>query len=128
MLSNSVANFINCIQVFYALLDLDLVLQGCTVQRYMSEKIISPSDGDTSEEEEFTKIMSTHNATVVENVDKNSNSSNSDYTKLVSVSLTTASTKSKYMCIFLHYLNFTKCRYNLLIHHNANLITFNYIL
>ena len=74
----------------------------------MSDSIILPSDGDTSEEEET------------------SNSSNSDYTKLVSVSLMTASTKHKYMCIFLQYLNFTK--YNRLIHHNANLITFNYIL
>ena len=72
----------------------------------MADSIISPSDGDTSEEEEFTRIMSTNNATVVENVDETSNSSNSDYTKLVSVSLTTASTECKYMCIFLHYLNF----------------------
>ena len=91
----------------------------------MADSIISPSDGYTSEEEEFTKIMSTNNATVVENVDETSNSWNSNYTKLVSISLTTASIQCKYMCIFLHYLNFTK--YNLLIHHNAILITFNYI-
>ena len=36
----------------------------------------------------------------------------------------TASTEHK--CIFLHYPIFTK--YNLLIHHNANLIASNYIL
>ena len=42
----------------------------------MADSIISPSDGDTSEEEEYTRIMSTNNATVVENVDQTSNSSN----------------------------------------------------
>ena len=31
----------------------------------MADSIISPSDGDTSEEEEYTRIMSTNNATVV---------------------------------------------------------------
>ena len=72
----------------------------------MADSIISPSDGDTLEEKEFTKIMSTNNTTVVENVDEISNLSNSNYTKLVSVSHTTASTKHKYMCIFLNYLNF----------------------
>ena len=51
------------------------------------------------------------------NGEETSNSSNSDYTQLVSVSLTTASTECKSMCIFLHYLTFTK--YDLLIHHNA---------
>ena len=68
----------------------------------MSDSIISPTDGDTSEEEEFTKIMPTNNATVVENVDETSNSSTSDYTEVVSLSLTTASTERKYMCI--HFL------------------------
>ena len=71
----------------------------------MADSIISPSDGDTSEEKEFTNMF-TNNATVVENVNEIPNSSNSNYTKLVSVSHTTASTKHKYMCIFLHYLNF----------------------
>ena len=51
----------------------------------MADAIISPSDGDTSEEEEYTRIMSTNNRTVVENVDETSNSSNHDYTQLVSV-------------------------------------------
>ena len=68
----------------------------------MTNSIISPSDGDTSEEEEYTRIMSTNNATVVENVDETSNSSNPDYTQLVSVSFTNSSTQCKYMCIFLH--------------------------
>ena len=75
------------------------------MSKEMSDSIISPSDGDTSEEEEFTKIMPTNNATVVENVDETSNSSTSDYTEVVSLSLTTASTERKYMCIhFLHQL------------------------
>ena len=89
-------------------------------------KQISPSDGDTSEQKEYTRIMATNNARVVENVNETSNSSNPNYTQLVSVSFTNAGTEHKYMCIFLHYLNFTK--YNLLIHHNANVKTFNYIL
>ena len=73
------------------------------MSKEMSDSIISPTDGDISEEEEFTKIMPTHNATVVENVDETSNSSTSDYTEVVSLSLTTASTQRKYMCIhFLH--------------------------
>ena len=56
----------------------------------MAHSIISPSDGDTSEEEEYTNIMSTNNPTVVANVDETSNSSNHDYTQLVSVSFTNA--------------------------------------
>ena len=54
----------------------------------MADSIISPSDGDTSEEEEYTRIMSTNNPKVVETVDETSNSSNHDYTQLVSVSFT----------------------------------------
>ena len=92
----------------------------------MSDSIISPSNGDTSEEKEYIRIMATNNATVVENVNETSNSSNPDYMQLVSVSFTNAGTECKYMYIFLHYLNFTK--YNLFIHHNANVKTFNYIL
>ena len=61
-----------------------------------ADSIISPSDRDTSEEEEYTRIMSTNNATVVESVDETSNSSNHDYTQLVSVSFTNASTECKY--------------------------------
>ena len=56
----------------------------------MVESIISPSDGDTSEEEEYTRIMSTNNPTVVETVDETFNSSNCNYTQLVSVSFTNA--------------------------------------
>ena len=56
----------------------------------MADSIISPSDGDTSEEEEYTSIISTNNATVIETVDETSNSSNCDYTQLVSVSFTNA--------------------------------------
>ena len=68
----------------------------------MADSIISPSDGYTSEEEEYARIVSTNNATVVENVDETSNSSNPNYTKLVSVSFTNASTEHKYIYIFLH--------------------------
>ena len=68
----------------------------------MADSIISPSDGDSWEEEEYTRIVSTNNATVVENVDETSNSSNLDYTQLVSVSFTNSSTEGKYMCIFLY--------------------------
>ena len=86
----------------------------------MADSIILPNDGDTSEEDEFTRIMPTNNVTVVENMDETSNLSHSNYTKLVSVSLTTVSTKHKYMCIFLHYLNFyqiyftksSQCKFN----------------
>ena len=56
----------------------------------MADSIISPSDGDTSEEEEYTRIMSTNNPTVVETADETSNSSNCDYTQLVSFSFTNA--------------------------------------
>ena len=62
----------------------------------MADAIISPTDGDTSEEEEYTRIMSTNNPTVVETVDETSNSSNHDYTQLVSVSFTIAGTECKY--------------------------------
>ena len=92
----------------------------------MADSIISPSDEDTSEEKEYARIMSTNNPTVVETVDATSNSSNCNYTQLVSVSFTNASTKSKlvlYMFIFLHYLNLTK--YNSVIHHNSNVISLN---
>ena len=56
----------------------------------MADSIISASDGDTSEEEEYTRIISTNNTIVVETVDETSNSSNCDYTQLVSVSFTNA--------------------------------------
>ena len=62
----------------------------------MADAIISPTGGDTSEEEEYTRIMSTNNPTVVETVDETSNSSNRDYTQLVSVSFTNAGTECKY--------------------------------
>ena len=71
----------------------------------MADSIISPSDGDTSEEEEYTRIMSTNNATVVKNVDETSNSSNHDYTQLVSVSFTNASTEHMYHTVYLFTLS-----------------------
>ena len=87
----------------------------------MSDCIISPSDGDTSEEEEFSRILYTNNPKVVEDVDKISNSSNTDYTvtQLVSVSFTT--TQGTYMYFF-HCIIFTK--YILLIYHKP---TFKHI-
>ena len=99
-----------------------------TLAKKKADSIISPIDGDTSEEEEYTRIMSTNNPTVVENVAQTSNSSNPDYTELVSVSFTTASIKRKYMCNFLHCEFYHFYIYNLLIHHNPNVTTFNYIL
>ena len=62
-----------------------------------TDSIISPSDGDTSEEEEYTRIMSTNNPTVVETVNGPSNSSNCDYMQLVSVSFTNAGTVLVYL-------------------------------
>ena len=59
-------------------------------EKKMADSIISPSDGNTSEEEEYTRIMYTNNPTVVETVNETSNSSNHDYTLLVSVSFTNA--------------------------------------
>ena len=47
--------------------------------------------------------MSTNNATVVENVDETSNSSNHDYMQLVSVSFTNASTEYKYCACLSFY-------------------------
>ena len=67
-----------------------------TYERKNPYSIISPSVGDTSEEEEYTRIMSTNNPTVVETVDETSNSSNPNYMQLVSVSFTNASTECKY--------------------------------
>ena len=63
----------------------------------MADSIISPSDGDTSEEEEYTRIMSTNNRTVVETVDETSNSFNRNYMQLVSVSFTNAGTVHVYL-------------------------------
>ena len=65
-------------------------------RKKMVDSIISHSDGDTSEEEEYTRIMSTNNPTVVETVDETSNSSNPHSMQLVSVSFTNASTECKY--------------------------------
>ena len=48
----------------------------------MADSIISPSDGDTSEYQEYTRIMSTNNPRVVETVDETSNSSNCNYSNL----------------------------------------------
>ena len=56
----------------------------------------SPSDGDISEEKEYARIMSTNNATVVENVDETSNLSNCNHTQILSVSFIYASTEFKY--------------------------------
>ena len=69
----------------------------CQVQTYGKKWLI----GDTSEEEEYTRIMSTNNPTVVETVDETSNSSNCDYTQLVSVSFTNAVTECKYHTFYI---------------------------
>ena len=103
------------------------LLAGNTFQFCIMERqtLVSSSDGDTSEEEEFSRILYTNNPTVVEDVDETSNSSNPNYTQLVSVSLTTALSNISTCVSFYIIWIFTK--YILLIHHNANLRTFNKI-
>ena len=56
----------------------------------MANLIISPSDEDTSEGEEFSNILFTNNPTVtkIDVIDESSNSSTAQYTELVSLSLT----------------------------------------
>ena len=50
--------------------------------------VISPSDDDTSEIDEFTNFLFTNKVTQVNAIDESSNSSIAEYTQLVSVSLT----------------------------------------
>ena len=76
------------------------------MSKKMSDSIISPSDGDTSEEEEFTKIMPTNNATVVENVDETSNSSTSDYTEVVFYFLSQLQVLNVSTCVFIFCTNY----------------------
>ena len=51
--------------------------------------VISPSDDDTSEKDEFADFLFTNEVTQVNEIDESSNSSTAEYTQLVSVSLTT---------------------------------------
>ena len=69
----------------------------------MADSIISPSDGNTSEEEEYTRIMYTNNPTVVETVNETSNSSNCDYTQLVSVFFTNAGKYRKCLSFYTEF-------------------------
>ena len=50
--------------------------------------VISPSDEDTSEIDEFADFLFTNEVTQVNAIDESSNSSTAEYTQLVSVSLT----------------------------------------
>ena len=53
-----------------------------------SNLVISPSDDDTSENDEFADFLFTNEVTQVNAIDESSNSSTAEYTQLVSVSVT----------------------------------------
>ena len=50
--------------------------------------VISPSDDNTSEIDEFTDFLFTNEVTQVNAIDESSNASTAEYTQLVSVSVT----------------------------------------
>ena len=54
-----------------------------------SNLVISPSDDDTSGNEEFADFPFTSEVTQVNEIDESSNSSTAEYTQLVSVSVIT---------------------------------------
>ena len=58
-----------------------------------SNLVISPSDEDKSEDDEFANFLFTNEVTQVNEIDESSNSSTAEYTQLCSVSVTT---KCKY--------------------------------
>ena len=70
-----------------------------------SNLVISPSDEDTSEDDEFANFLFTNEVTQVNEIDESSNSSTAEYTQLVSLSVTTKckyyQTTSKHS----HYIN-----------------------
>ena len=70
-----------------------------------SNLVISPSDEDTSEDDEFANFLFTNEVTQVNEIDESSNSSTAEYTQLLSVSVTTKrkyyQTTSKHS----HYVN-----------------------
>ena len=53
-----------------------------------SNLVISPSDDDTSEIDEFADFLFTNEVTQVNAIDESSNSSTAEYTQLVSLSVT----------------------------------------
>ena len=53
-----------------------------------SNLVISPSDDDTSEIDQFADFLFTKEVTQVNAIDESSNSSTAEYTQLVSVSVT----------------------------------------
>ena len=53
-----------------------------------SNLVISPSDDDTLENDEFADFLFTNKVTQVNVIDESSNSSTAEYTQLVSVSVT----------------------------------------
>ena len=70
-----------------------------------SNLVISPSDEDTSENDEFANFLFANEVTQVNEIDESSNSSTAEYTQLFSVSVTTKrkyyQTTSKHS----HYVN-----------------------
>ena len=54
-----------------------------------SNLVISKSDEDTSENDEFANFLFTNEVTQVNEIDESSNSSTAEYTQLFSVSVTT---------------------------------------
>ena len=53
-----------------------------------SNLVISPSDDDTLQIDEFAEFLFTNEVTQVNAIDESSNSSTAEYTQLVSVSVT----------------------------------------
>ena len=53
-----------------------------------SNLVISPSDDDTLENDDFADFLFTNKVTQVNSIDESSNSSTTEYTQLVSVSVT----------------------------------------
>ena len=70
-----------------------------------SNLVISPSDEDTLEDDEFANFLFTNEVTQVNEIDESSNSSTAEYTQLVSLSVTSKrkyyQTTSKHS----HYVN-----------------------
>ena len=70
-----------------------------------SNIVISPSDDDTSENDEFADFLFTNEVTQVNAIDESSNSSTAEYTQLVSVSVTNKRKYYQSTSKHSHYVN-----------------------
>ena len=70
-----------------------------------SNLVISPSDEDTSEDDEFANFLFTNEVTQVNEIDESSNSSTAEYTQLLSLSVTTKGKYYKTTSKHSHYVN-----------------------